>query len=124
MVYTNFTNLAAQPAVQDLVKDCIEQVNRTLARDTALAGSQIRRFLLLHKELDADDGELTRTRKIRRHFVAEKYAALIDALYGDADRCEVETEVTFEDGSTGTIKGDLRIDDAALAAAPALQSAP
>ncbi len=73
-------------------------------------------YLILHKELDADDGELTRTRKVRRHVIAEKYATLVDALYGDADRCEIETEVTFEDGSTGTISGDLMIRYAAVAA--------
>ena len=109
LVYTNFTNLAAQPAVGDLIKDCIEQVNRTLAGDRALAGSQIKRFLLLHKELDADDGELTRTRKVRRRIIAERYEPLIEALYGDADHVEVESQVTFEDGRVGTMQADLAI---------------
>ena len=109
LVYTNFTNLAALEPVGDLIKGCIEQTNQTLAGDSALAGSQIRRFLLLHKELDADDGELTRTRKVRRGIVADRYQSLIEALYGDADHVEVESQVTFEDGRVGTMKADLNI---------------
>ena len=109
LVYTNFTNLAALEPVADLIKGCIEQTNQTLAGDSALAGSQIRRFLLLHKELDADDGELTRTRKVRRGIVADRYQSLIEALYGDADHVEVESQVTFEDGRVGTMKADLNI---------------
>ena len=79
-----------------------------------MAGSQIRRFLILHKELDADDGELTRTRKVRRRFVAEKYTDLIDALYSGATTCSAETEMTFEDGRTGTITAELRIHDVTM----------
>ena len=109
LVYTNFTNLAALEPVQDLIKGCIEQTNQTLAADSALAGSQIRRFLLLHKELDADDGELTRTRKVRRRIVADRYQSLIEALYGDVDHVEIESQVTFEDGRVGTMKADLNI---------------
>ena len=109
LVYTNFTNLAALEPVGDLIKGCIEQTNQTLAGDSALAGSQIRRFLLLHKELDADDGELTRTRKVRRGIVADRYQSLIEALYGDADHVEVESQVAFEDGRVGTMKADLNI---------------
>ena len=73
LAYSSYQELAAKPEVSDLVQGCVEQVNRDLAGDSALAGSQIRRFLLLHKELDADDGELTRTRKVRRRFIADKY---------------------------------------------------
>ena len=118
MPYGSYQELAAKAEVYDLIKGCVEQVNRDLAGDPQLAGSQIKRFLLLHKELDADDGELTRTRKVRRRFVAEKYAVPIDALYSDAGHCEVETEVTFEDGGKGTIRGDLMIREAATTAAP------
>jgi long-chain acyl-CoA synthetase len=79
--------------------------------------------LILHKELDADDGELTRTRKVRRRIVAEKYAGLIDALYSDAERVHVETAITFEDGRKGLIAADLKIEEAACAQAPALRKA-
>ena len=95
----------------------MEQVNRDLAADSDLAGAQIRRFLVLHKQLDADDGELTRTRKVRRRHVAEKYGSLIEALYSGQDHCGIETEVTFEDGRKGTVRADLQIRDVAPTAA-------
>ncbi len=110
--YASYQELASKPEVYELIREHVEQVNRDLAEDPQLAGSQIRRFLILHKALDADDGELTRTRKVRRRFVAEKYAQIIEALYSGADRCAVEAQVTFEDGRTGSIKADLRICDA------------
>src|SRR6266481_7552005 len=81
LAYSGYTDLALQPAVHDLIRDCVEKVNRDLAADSTLGNSQIRRFLVLHKELDADDGELTRTRKVRRRHIGEKYSALVDALY-------------------------------------------
>ena len=109
--YASYQELAAHPQVYGLVKDCIGQVNEDLAGDPQLASSQIRRFLVLHKELDADDGELTRTRKVRRRIVAERYAPLIEALYSDADTCHIDTEVVFEDGRRGQISADLTIDD-------------
>jgi long-chain acyl-CoA synthetase len=109
MAYMGYTDLAGQAPVYDLISDCVAQVNRDLAADEKLHGSQIRRFLILHKELDADDGELTRTRKVRRSAIAEKYADLIAALYSDADHCMVEAEVTFEDGRTDIINADLKI---------------
>jgi long-chain acyl-CoA synthetase len=112
LAYSGYTDLAAQPAVYDLVRECIEAVNRDLAADPQLAGSQLRRFLILHKELDPDDGEITRTRKVRRRFIAEKYALLVDALYGGKSECHIETQVKFEDGRTGTISANLRIADA------------
>jgi long-chain acyl-CoA synthetase len=122
--YASYQELAAKAEVYKLVQECVEQVNRDLAADPKLAGSQIKRFLLLHKELDADDGELTRTRKVRRRFIAERYTALIDALYTLAKRAHIETVVTFEDGRTGLIKADLEIRDAAcVAVAPALRKA-
>ena len=83
-----------------------------MAQDTLLAGSQITRFLVLHKELDADDGELTRTRKVRRGYIGEKYRVLIDALYGDRKEQFIETAVKFEDGRSGSVSATLRIDDA------------
>lgn len=110
--YSGYTDLAGRKEVLELIKDCIEQVNADLASDEKLAGSQIHRFLILHKELDADDGELTRTRKVRRGFIAEKYQALIDALYSDAKKHHVEAEVTFEDGRKGMIRADLVIETA------------
>ncbi|MCE1187137.1 MAG: AMP-binding protein, partial [Rhodocyclales bacterium] len=82
LAYAGYTDLAGRPQVYALIRECVEEVNRQLAADPQMSGAQIRRFLVLHKELDADDGELTRTRKVRRNFVAEKYAVLIDALYG------------------------------------------
>ena len=80
--YAGYTDLAHKAEVYDLMRECVEKVNADLAADALLAGSQIRRFLVLHKELDADDGELTRTRKVRRGFIGEKYKVLVDALYG------------------------------------------
>jgi long-chain acyl-CoA synthetase len=94
----------------------VEEVNRSLAADPMLAGCQVHRFLILHKELDADDGELTRTRKVRRRIIEEKYADLIRALYDGAPSVYTETEVTYEDGRKGRIKATLEIRDAAVAA--------
>lgn len=115
--YGSYQELAARPEVYEIVKGHVEQVNRDLAADPRLAPSQIRRVLILHKELDADDGELTRTRKVRRRIIVEKYQPLIDALYSDVDQAHIETEVTFEDGRKGTLKADLRIMDALTHAA-------
>jgi len=98
--------------VAALVRGCIEQVNLDLAFDPRLAGSQIHRFVILHKELDADDGELTRTRKVRRRIIADKYARIVEALYGTDPAVQVEAQVKFEDGRSGTIRADLRITDA------------
>jgi long-chain acyl-CoA synthetase len=109
--YAGYADLAQKPAVLDLVRECVEKVNADLAGDERLAGSQIRRFLVLHKELDADDGELTRTRKVRRGFIAERYQLLVDALYGGKGEQYVETEVKFEDGRTGKIAATLKIID-------------
>ena len=109
IAYSGYADLAAQPAVCELVRECVEKVNRDLAGDTTLGDSQIRRFLVLHKELDADDGELTRTRKVRRRHIAEKYAQLVDALYSGKPSCFVETQMRFEDGRVGTVSADLRI---------------
>jgi long-chain acyl-CoA synthetase len=110
--YGGYTDLAQKPEVYELVRDCIEKVNADLAADDKLAGSQISRFLILHKELDADDGELTRTRKVRRGFIAERYQVLVDALYAGKTSQYVETAVKFEDGRTGMVAADLKIMDA------------
>jgi long-chain acyl-CoA synthetase len=109
--YASYQDLAGRKEVVDLIGDCLKKVNADLAVDTHLSGSQIRRFLVLHKELDADDGELTRTRKVRRGSVAERYGVLVDALYSDAGTCYVETEMTFEDGRTGTLKANVELRD-------------
>ncbi|MDT9000344.1 AMP-binding protein [Paucibacter sp. APW11] len=109
--YAGYTDLAQKAEVYELIRDCVEKVNADLAQDELLAGSQITRFLILHKELDADDGELTRTRKVRRGAIAEKYGVLIDALYGGKATQFIETAVKFEDGRTGKVSADLKIVD-------------
>jgi long-chain acyl-CoA synthetase len=124
VAYASYQELAANPKVLATVKRHIEAVNRDLSQDPKLAGSQIKRFIVLHKELDADDGELTRTRKVRRGFVAEKYDALVEALYSNLTHTHVETEMTFEDGRRGVIAADLQILDAQMqSAAPPLKAA-
>ncbi|MEK0435305.1 MAG: hypothetical protein RL369_1354 [Pseudomonadota bacterium] len=109
--YSGYADLAGQPAVYELIADCVEKVNADLANDTLLSNSQVHRFLVLHKELDPDDDELTRTRKVRRGFIAQKYAVLIDALYDGKPRQYIETQVKFEDGRQGMISADLEIRD-------------
>ena len=93
-------------------------MNRSLAEDQALRGAQVRRFLILHKELDPDDQEITRTRKIRRGYIGQKYAPLIEALYSDRDHVPVEAKVTYEDGRAGTMRADVKIRDASVFAVP------
>lgn len=107
--YSGYTDLAGQDEVYQLVKGCIDQVNQDLSQDQELSNSQIKRFLILHKELDADDGELTRTRKVRRRTINERYAELIETLYSERDHCLFAAEVTFEDGRTGMIQADLKV---------------
>jgi long-chain acyl-CoA synthetase len=121
--YSGYVDLASQAPVYELVRECVERVNRDLAADATLANSQIRRFLVLHKELDADDGELTRTRKVRRRHIAEKYAVLVDALYSGKTHCFVETQMRFEDGRTGIVSADLRIAEAKFYSAAAARPA-
>ncbi|MDP3168350.1 MAG: AMP-binding protein [Hydrogenophaga sp.] len=110
--YAGYTDLAQKPEVYELIRDCVEKVNADLSRDELLAGSQISRFLVLHKELDADDGELTRTNKVRRGFISERYAALVDALYSDKTEQYIETQVKFEDGRSGSVSATLKLGDA------------
>jgi long-chain acyl-CoA synthetase len=112
LAYAGYTDLAQKPQVIELVRECVEKVNADLAADERLTGSQISRFLILHKELDADDGELTRTRKVRRGFIAERYQVLVDALYSGAVEQFIETPVKFEDGRSGVVSATLRIADA------------
>ena len=112
--YAGYTDLAQKSEVYQLMLECVEKVNADLAADTLLAGSQISRFLVLHKELDADDGELTRTNKVRRGFIADKYAVLVDALYQGLAEQFIETAVKFEDGRTGSVSATLRLCDAKL----------
>jgi len=110
--YAGYTDLAQKPEVYELVRECVQKVNADLAADPKLAGSQVTRFLILHKELDADDGELTRTRKVRRGFIGERYQGLVDALYSGKTEQFIETQVKFEDGRTGVVSATLRIADA------------
>jgi long-chain acyl-CoA synthetase len=112
LAYSGYIDLAGQSEIYELIKECINKVNKDLSKDSRLGGSQIHRFIILHKELDADDGELTRTRKVKRNFVGERYKVLIDALYSDLDECHVKTEVTFEDGRTGLLEADVKISNA------------
>jgi long-chain acyl-CoA synthetase len=122
LAYTSYTDLAQKPEVYELIRQEVVRVNRSLLEDEALRGAQIRRFLLLHKELDPDDQEITRTRKVRRGFIGQKYAPLIEALYGAGDSVQVEAQVTYEDGRTATVRASVRLGDAetfAVAGAPA-----
>ncbi len=112
LAYAGYADLASKPEVYRLIQECIEEANLALSADGALAGSQVRRFLVLHKELDPDDDELTRTRKVRRGFIAEKYGVLVDALYAGRTSQHIATEVKFEDGRCGRIEADLAIRDA------------
>lgn len=112
IAYAGYTDLAQKPEVYNLIKECVDGVNLELAEDAALSASQVHRFLVLHKELDPDDDELTRTRKVRRGFIAEKYAVLIDALYGGKTVQHIETQVKFEDGRSGMVAADLKIENA------------
>jgi long-chain acyl-CoA synthetase len=119
LAYTGYVDLASRDEVYELIGQCVEQLNADLAADPELVGSQVHRFLILHKQLDADDEELTRTRKVRRGFIAEKYATLVAALYGGERSVHVEAQVRYEDGRTGTVKADLKIRDAKTFAAAA-----
>ena len=109
IAYTSYTDIAQKPEVYDLIYDEAIRVNKSLVEDEQLRGAQIHKFLILHKELDPDDAEITRTRKIRRRFIAEKYADLIEALYSDRDSVEVKAKITYEDGRTTTINAKLKI---------------
>ena len=111
VVYGSYQELAGHPLVYDMIEGHVAEVNRSLAADKVMAGAQIKRFLILHKELDADDGELTRTQKVRRSFIADRYAPLVTALYDGSKEADISTEVTFEDGRKGTISARVKIWD-------------
>ena len=109
VAYASYQDLAGHPEVAKIIAGHVEETNRRLAREPMMAGAQIRRFLVLHKELDADDGELTRTQKVRRSFVAERYEPLISALYDGSAQKYVETEMTYEDGRKGVVRATISV---------------
>jgi long-chain acyl-CoA synthetase len=111
VAYTSYTDLSQKPGVYALIRGEVERVNESLVGDDVLKGAQIRRFLILHKELDPDDEEITRTRKVRRGYVVEKYVTLIEALYSGRDHVGVEARVTYEDGRTGMVRAEVRIEE-------------
>jgi len=111
IAYGSYQELAGNPLVCDMLARDVAEVNRSLAGEKVLAGAQIRRFLILHKELDADDGELTRTQKVRRRFIAERYAPLVSALYNGSQEADISTDVTFEDGRKSIIAARVKIRD-------------
>ncbi|MGB7257128.1 MAG: AMP-binding protein [Pseudolabrys sp.] len=111
VVYGSYQELAGHPLVYDMIEKHVIEVNRSLAADKVMGGAQIKRFLILHKELDADDGELTRTQKVRRGFIADRYGTLVTALYDGSGEADIATEVTFEDGRKGTLSARIKIRD-------------
>ena len=125
IAYASYQELAGHPQVYDMIARNVDETNRRLAREPMMAGGQIQRFLILHKELDADDGELTRTQKVRRSFIADRYGELIEALYDGSTEKFVSTEVIYEDGRKGRISATVRIVDGQTypAAAPLVQEA-
>jgi long-chain acyl-CoA synthetase len=125
VVYASYQELANHPRVYEMLMKHVEEVNRSLVEEKVTAGAQIKRFLVLHKELDADDGELTRTLKVRRGFIADRYAPLIQALYDGSSEVDIATEVTFEDGRKGTIKARIKVADVKIepASKPVLEAA-
>ncbi|MGE0750007.1 MAG: long-chain fatty acid--CoA ligase [Variibacter sp.] len=125
VVYGSYQELAGHPRVYEMLAEHVDEVNRSLAQEGIMVGAQVRRFLILHKELDADDGELTRTMKVRRGLIAERYAPLVDALYSDVPEADISTQVTFEDGRKGVIAARVKIRDMQVhpSAAPAMERA-
>ncbi|WP_179378393.1 AMP-binding protein [Jannaschia marina] len=116
IAYASYQELAQHPRVIETITDHVNTVNRSVAEDEMLSGCQIHRFLVLHKQLDADDDEMTRTQKVRRRIIEEKYADLIDGLYGDAEEVYTETDVTYEDGRKGKIRATVKMCDAEVVA--------
>jgi long-chain acyl-CoA synthetase len=111
VVYASYQELAGHPQVYDMIARHVDEVNRSLASEPMMAGAQVSRFLILPKELDADDGELTRTQKVRRGFIGERYAPLVEALYDGSSEADIQTEVTFEDGRKGVIAARVKVRD-------------
>lgn len=110
--FAGYIDLASRDEVYNIIAECVDKVNADLSEDSMMGASQIHRFLILHKELDADDGELTRTSKVRRGFIADRFGPLITALYDGTTEQHISTEVTFEDGRKGAVAGDVKIRDA------------
>jgi long-chain acyl-CoA synthetase len=106
LAYTSYADLSQKPEVSELIREEIRKGNETLPEST-----RIRRFLLLTKDLEADDAEMTRTRKVRRRFVAEKYAPVIDAFYSGGKTVELETTITYEDGRQAVMRSRVRVED-------------
>ena len=111
VIYGSYQELAAHPRVYQMLAEHVDEVNKSLSEEGPMAGAQIKRFLILHKELDADDGELTRTQKVRRGFIAERYGPLAEGLYSGAKEVDITTELTFEDGRKGTVSARVKIQD-------------
>ena len=112
IAYGSYQELAGHPQVYETIRGHVEAVNESVAQDPMLSGCQVHRFLVLHKELDPDDGEMTRTRKVRRAVITEKFHDLVTALYDGSSSVHTRTEVTYEDGRKGAISATLRIEDA------------
>lgn len=112
--YTSYADLSQKPEVYDLIFQEVKKVNASLYNEEQLRGAQIKRYLILHKELDPDDAEVTRTRKIRRGFIGKKYGDIIDSLYSGKEGVDVETKITYEDGRTATIRAFLQIREAEI----------
>lgn len=112
IAYASYQELAGHPRVLETIQEHVETVNKSVAEDPMLSGCQVHRFLVLHKQLDADDGELTRTQKVRRKIIGEKFEDLVNALYDGSPEIYTETEVTYEDGRKGMISATLEIRDA------------
>jgi long-chain acyl-CoA synthetase len=111
VVYASYQELAGNPRVYDMIASHVDEVNRSLSEEEVMAGAQIKRFLILHKELDPDDGELTRTQKLRRGHIIDRYSPLVEALYNGSATAQITTEVTFEDGHKGVIAARVAIRD-------------
>jgi long-chain acyl-CoA synthetase len=124
VVYGSYQELAGHPQVYEMLAGHVADVNRSLSEEGVMAGAQIHRFLILPKELDPDDGELTRTQKVRRGFIAERYEPLVKALYDGSKEADIATEVTFEDGRKGMLSARVKIRDMEVVAlAPAMGKA-
>jgi long-chain acyl-CoA synthetase len=123
IAYSSYQELAGHPRVLEILSAHVEEVNATVATDPKLSGCQVHRFVVLHKQLDPDDGEMTRTQKVRRVVVEDKFSDILDAMYDGKAEIYTETEVTYEDGRKGQIKATLQIVDAAVQAVQSLEAA-
>nr|WP_096358802.1 AMP-binding protein [Variibacter gotjawalensis] len=119
VVYGSYQELANHPLVYQMIEKHVDEVNASLATEPMMAGAQVKRFLILPKELEADDGELTRTQKVRRGFIGERYEPLVTALYNGSHNAHISTEVTFEDGRKGKIEADVKVSDVKIVPAAA-----